>query len=145
MAVNNSLLAAPLEKLLAFRILALKTACFGARNSGKASPAFPGMMERMDTTSEIQGMTEGCVAKTMYGDLELVIHLVNTKYDWIQDTVKPAPITSLQIRLPEGVNASTLTYYTPETDPVSLDYTVDGDMLSVTLPSLDVWGIIHIN
>ena len=108
---------------------------------------FIGMMDRTGVESSITGMTEGCISKNMYStDTEIVVHLVNCKYDWMQDTVKPVQDKTLSIQVPADMRGEThtVTYYTPETTPETLDYLVEGDMITVTLPDLDVWGIIHI-
>jgi len=37
-----------------------------------------------------------------------------------------------------------VTYYTPETTPEIIEPQTEGDTLTVTLPDLEVWGVIHI-
>jgi len=39
----------------------------------------------------------------------------------------------------------TVTYYTPETTPEIMEHQLEGDTLTVTLPNLEVWGVIHIS
>jgi len=108
---------------------------------------FIGMVERTGITPEITGMTEGTISKTMYStDSEVVIHIVNNRYDWMQDTVKPVQDKTLNIKIPAQMTGATLTvtYYTPETDAETLSYEIDEDTVTVTLPDLEVWGIVHI-
>jgi len=108
---------------------------------------FIGMMDRTGVESPITGMTAGCINKNMYStDSEIVVHLVNCKYDWMQDTVKPVQDKTLSIALPEALTGQsiTVTYYTPETTPETLEYSVEGNTITMTLPDLQVWGIIHI-
>jgi len=105
------------------------------------------MVERTGITPEITGMTEGTISKTMYStDSEVVIHIVNNRYDWMQDTVKPVQDKTLNIKIPAQMTGATLTvtYYTPETDAETLSYEIDEDTVTVTLPDLEVWGIVHI-
>lgn len=76
----------------------------------------------------------------------MVVHVINNRYDWMQDTVKPVQDKTLNIRLLAEMIGKTLTitHYTPETTAENLSYLMDGERVTVTLPDLNVWGIIHI-
>ena len=109
---------------------------------------FIGMVEQTGVTSPITGMTEGTISKTMYSTTsEVVVHIVNNRYDWMQDTVKPTKDKTLNIMIPTSMTDETLTvtYYTPETTPEIMEHQLEGDTLTVTLPNLEVWGVIHIS
>lgn len=108
---------------------------------------FIGMMERTGETPTITGMTEGSISKTMYSaGVEAIVHVVNNRYDWMQDTVKPVNEKVLNIKLPfeMGDGSLTVTYYTPETQAEAIDYELHDEMITVTLPDLQVWGIIQV-
>ena len=108
---------------------------------------FIGMVERTGISPTITGMTEGTISKTMYSTgSEIVIHVVNNRYDWMQDTVKPVQDKTLSIQIPPQMTGATftVTYYTPETVAETLSYEINGDNMTVTLPDLEVWGVIHI-
>ena len=108
---------------------------------------FIGMVEQTGITSPITGMTEGTISKTMYSTTsEIVVHIVNNRYDWMQDTVKPVQDKTLNIKIPTSMTDEplTVTYYTPETTPEIIEHQLEGDTLTVTLPDLEVWGVIHI-
>lgn len=108
---------------------------------------FINMVSNTGISSKITGMTGNAIGKTMYSDDDsAVIHLVNYQYDWMQDKVKPPISYTLEITLPENLTDQpiTITYITPETTETQLTYTDNGESIEVTIPSLDVWGIIHI-
>lgn len=79
---------------------------------------------------------------------EVVVHVVNNRYDCMQGTVKPVQDKTLSIQVSEEMMGQLLTisYYTPETTPVTLeqDQTFHGNMVTVTLPDIHIWGNIHI-
>jgi hypothetical protein len=108
---------------------------------------FINMISSTGIAPEITGMTDNAVGKTMYSDKdEAVIHVINYQYDWMQDKVKTPNSYTLEITLPESLTDQTLTitYITPETIETQLTYIETGAGIEVTVPSLDVWGIIHI-
>jgi YD repeat-containing protein len=108
---------------------------------------FVNMVSNTGTAPEITGMTGNAIGKTMYSNEDsAIIHLINYQYDWMQDKVKPPISYTLEITLPENLTDQTLTirYITPETTETQLTYTDNGASIEVTIPSLNVWGIIHI-
>jgi hypothetical protein len=107
---------------------------------------FINMVTRTGHEPEITGMTGTAVGKTMYSSSEeAVIHLVNYQYNWMQDKVKPPTTYTLGITLPDTLDGIyTVTYLTPETEPTELEYTVNDGTVTVTVPGLDVWGIIRV-
>jgi len=55
-------------------------------------------------------------------------------------------MNTLNVKIPAQMIGATftVTYYTPETVAEPLSYEIDGDNMTVTLPDLQVWGVIHI-
>ena len=107
---------------------------------------FINMITNTGTSLQITGMTGNAIGKTMYSNEDsAVIHLINYQYDWAQDKVKPPTSYTLEITLPKTLTDQplTITYITPETEN-QLTYTENDNGIELTIPSLDVWGIIYI-
>ena len=77
-------------------------------------------------------------------DAPIICHVVNPHFDAKQD--KAIPRTHVPVRVQRRLlgdrQIDKVTYYTPENDPRILAYSIEGDNVRVTIPRVDVWGIL---
>ncbi|MDD5092325.1 MAG: hypothetical protein PHQ23_15610 [Candidatus Wallbacteria bacterium] len=75
----------------------------------------------------------------------MLVHLVNYNYDEKKDTVSPQGQINLNVLLPDGVtSAYAVRWIRPGADPVILQGTANNGRLSVTVPGLDIYGMLLI-
>ncbi len=77
-------------------------------------------------------------------DAPIICHVVNPHFDARQDIALPqtnVPVRMLR-RLFGDRRISKVTYYTPESEPRTLAHVTEADNVHVTIPRVDVWGIL---
>ena len=80
------------------------------------------------------------------GENQLVVHLVNYDYDPANDSTNPIQALELEISLGElQADGLTVTYYSPDSPQGQvLEPTVEQDTLRLTIPEIDIWGVVLI-
>lgn len=76
----------------------------------------------------------------------LICHLVNYDYDAIknQNKLQEDLKISFNKQLLDGARVKAVTYYTIDKSPVKADFSIQGDIINVMVPELDLWGILKI-
>jgi hypothetical protein len=76
----------------------------------------------------------------------LICHLINYDYDAdrnqnnIQENIK----IRLSNKVMEGHNVKDILFYTIDKEPVQADYTIQDENIYITIPGLDLWGIVKV-
>jgi len=76
----------------------------------------------------------------------VVVHLLNRRYDGQKDAMVPAEDFTLRLRrdLFPGHKSSKGVMYSPESEPIRLDIAADGEIVTVRVPRLDLWGVVEL-
>lgn len=72
----------------------------------------------------------------------IVIQAVNYDFDLDAGEMNTVTDLSLEVSNDFGIDLSTATYHRPGQAPETLPVDISGDRASLTLPSLDVWGVL---
>ena len=80
-------------------------------------------------------------------DAPVLCHVVNPHFDAEEDVAIPQ--TDVPVRLRGGLFGDTrvrkVTYHAPQSEPLTLDHRIEEDDVRVTIPRVDVWGILEID
>ncbi|MBL7160960.1 MAG: hypothetical protein ISS57_00020 [Anaerolineales bacterium] len=75
----------------------------------------------------------------------LIIHLVNFDYQFETDSVVPNQDITFSIRIPNGFEPDQAYYISPDfNEKIFLEYEWENDVITITVPTLEIWGIVQI-
>ncbi len=76
----------------------------------------------------------------------LVCHLVNYDYDGEKNKNNPQQNIQFQInkKLLNGLRVKDISFYSMDQSPLKISFTENGEYINVTIPEVDLWGILKI-
>ena len=76
----------------------------------------------------------------------IVVHLLNRQYDGATDAVIPQRNFTVRLRLDllQGRSVSQATLHAPKSAPVKLPVASDDETVTITVPSLSLWGLVEL-